>query len=278
MNTGNTKPRATHAGTLFGGLLDCYVLEDERRVVSQRGVVRTLTDGGREGGNLGAYLARLPNSSALLAAGAEVEFTLPGGGTAKGREATWLVDLLRAYDEASDLGQLHHAQQHLARNARKILRALAGVGIVSLVDNATGYEVERRREDLPFLLQALLMSNPLEWDLMWPPEFTASIVRLHGGDYAGGPQPRWLASTYGRLYTLILGREVMAELRRLNPEPEFGTNHHQWLTPPARDRLRREIPIVTALAEQCATKSEFWARMRHRYSKRPLQLVLGGPR
>jgi hypothetical protein len=62
-----------------------------------------------------------------LAAQPEIDFSLPGGGTAKGREAQWVVDLLRAYDEADDAGVLHHSQRELARNARRILRALAGV-------------------------------------------------------------------------------------------------------------------------------------------------------
>jgi hypothetical protein len=81
------RPIATHRGTIFDGLLDCYVLDDGRRVLSGRGMVRALTagpeNGGRESGNLGPYLSRLPNGSALLASGAETEFTLPGGGLAK---------------------------------------------------------------------------------------------------------------------------------------------------------------------------------------------------
>ena len=33
-------PKATHTGTLFDGLLDCYVLDDERRMITNRGTVQ----------------------------------------------------------------------------------------------------------------------------------------------------------------------------------------------------------------------------------------------
>lgn len=102
-----TRLRAPYEGKLFDGLLDCYVLEDGRHLVSQRGVVRALTNGGRDRGDLGTYLERLPSRFAGLTAAAEVEFSLPGGGVAKGREAMWFVDLLKAYDEADDAGELH---------------------------------------------------------------------------------------------------------------------------------------------------------------------------
>lgn len=270
------KPRATHAGTIFDGLIDCYVLDDGRRVVSQRGVVRALTDGGREGGNLGAYLAKMPNEYGHLATGAEIVFVRHDGGIAHGRDAQWLVDLLRAYDEADDLGLLHHTQRHLARNARKILRALAGVAMVSLIDEATGYQAIRQAGELSFIFRAILLESQQAWDLMWPPEFVDAIVRLHGERYDGGPQPRWLASTYDKLYHLILGDEVVAELKRRNPDPKFGTNHHQWLTPEAREVLRRNIPTVVALANTSSSKDDFWRRVEHHYSKSALQLTLKG--
>lgn len=80
------------------------MLDDARRVVSQRGIVKALS--GREGGDLGQYLSKLPSRFAVLQAGAEIEFQGPTG-PAKGREAQWLVDMLLAYDEADDAGELH---------------------------------------------------------------------------------------------------------------------------------------------------------------------------
>jgi hypothetical protein len=264
-------PKATHRGTIFEGLLDCYVLDDERRVVSQRGIVRTLS--GRDTGALAPYLNRLPKRFAYLASGAdEVTFRTPEGATAKGREATWLVDLLRAYSEAADAGELHSSQMHLALNARKVLHALAGIGIVALIDESTGYQQVRHAEALGFAFRALLAEKAGDWSLTWNNEIVDALCRLHGERYDGGPHPRWLASTYEKIYRLVLTDEVYDELKRRTPEPHHGNNHHQWLTPEAKVVLDKQLPIITALAETCSTKEEFWARLEFKYRRQPLQL------
>lgn len=272
-------PKATHVGSLFGGALDCYVLDDERRVVSHRGIVRTLTSNGtgagRNSGNLEPYLSRLPNKFSHLNVGAEIEFASPGG-KAKGREATWLVELLKAYDEADDEGLLHPKQVPLAKNARRILRALAGVGLVALIDEATDYQRVREAENLSFTFRAILLDRYGDWDLMWTPDFVEQMCRLHRQPF-DGTQPRFIASTYEKLYRLILTDEVYEELKRRNPEPSFGTNHHQWLTPEARTVVGRQVPILTALAETCDSKEAFWAFVEHKYAKRPLQMSWVGP-
>lgn len=263
--------KATHQGTIFDGRVDCYVLEDERRVVSQRGVVGAITGGGAKTGALGRFLERLPSRFAHLAAVPEIDVVLPGGNAAKAREAQWVVELLKAYDEADDLGMLHHTQRDLARNARRLIRALAGTGIIALIDEATDYQAVRDAAALSFAFRALLLESTCPWDLMWPSEFAEAMCRLHNVPF-DGTQPRFLGSTYEKLYRLVLGDDVYEELKRRNPEPSHRSNHHQWLTPEAREVVRRHIPFLTAFAEQCATKEEFWARMEHRYRKRPLQL------
>jgi hypothetical protein len=269
-------PKATHTGTLFDGLLDCYVLDDERRMITNRGTVQLLNGSGAEGGNLGRYTGRLPQKYSHLAAGPEIEFSLPGGRKAKGHEATWLVDLLKAYDEADDEGLLHHTQRGLAKNARRVLRALAGVGIIALIDEATEYQRVRDVENLSFTFRAILLDRYADWDLMWTPDFVEQMCRLHRQPF-DGTQPRFIASTYEKLYRLILTDEVYEELKRRNPEPSFGTNHHQWLTPEARTVVGRQIPILTALAETCDNKEAFWAFVEHKYAKRPLQMSWVGP-
>lgn len=254
-------PKATHTGKLFDGLLDCYVLDDERRVVSQRGIVRVLS--GRETGDLDRYIGRLPSRFDGLRAGPEISFSSPSG-PARGREAQWVVDLLKAYDEADDADELHHTQRHLARNARKILRALAGVGIIALIDEATRYQEVRSAAALSFAFRAILTEQTRDWELLWDTHVVDPLCRLHGERFTGGTHPRWLASTY--------------ELKRRNPLPKHGTNHHQWLTPEARGVVSSQLHVVAALAETCGTKDEFWARLQHRYRKQPLQLTWLTPR
>jgi hypothetical protein len=266
----NDRPKATHSGVLFDGLLDCFVLADERRVVSRRGFANALS-GGHGSTNLAQYLSRIPGGSEALAACTVLEFTPPSGGLASGIDATAIPDLLQLYVDALGSGALHPQQLPVAARAAKMLGALAKIGIIALVDEATGYQQQREAAALSFAFRAILLESTCEWDLMWPADFVVAMCALHGEKWAGGPHPAFLASTYDKIYHLILGGSVCSELKRRNPEPHHGTNHHQWLTPEAREVVRRQIPILIALAETCGNKEEFWARLEHRYAKRPLQ-------
>lgn len=241
------RPKATHTGSLFEGRLDCYVLDDERRVISANGTVRALTAGAVERGDLSRYINGLPSRFAELASRPKIEVTRPEGGTAHCYEATFLADLCQAYVDALGAGELRASQTHLGVNAARLLGAFAKVGIIALVDEATGYQSQREASALSFAFRAILLESACQWDLMWPPDFVAAICRLHGETWSGGAHPAYLASTYDKLYHLVLGDAVCAELKLRNPEPKFGTNHHQWLTPEAREVVRRQIPILTAV-------------------------------
>lgn len=56
--------------------LECHVLDDGRRVLTQREVVRAIS-GGRESGNLGRYLDRNPLTSKHFDAGPVIHFAVP---------------------------------------------------------------------------------------------------------------------------------------------------------------------------------------------------------
>jgi hypothetical protein len=86
-----------------------------------------------------------------------------------------------------------------------------------------------------------------------------------------------LASTYEKLYQLVLSPDVYAEIKRRNPEPHFGSNHHQLLTDPAREAITRQMPLIIGLARTSGSKDEFWARCEHHFAGRPLQLGLLAP-
>ena len=82
-------------GTLSIGAIDleCHVLNDGRRVFTQREIVRVLS-GGRESGNLQRYLDRNPLLNRDLDSGPIIEFRVPGSSvTANGYEATMLVEI-----------------------------------------------------------------------------------------------------------------------------------------------------------------------------------------
>lgn len=140
-------PVATRAGKLWDRV-DCYILDDGRRVIAQRGILRALRNAeetrGHERGDLCQYLARLPSRFEHLTSGHEIRFSVPQehGGVipAIGREPSWFVDVLRAYAGGLTAGELHPSQVPMAHRAMDLLCLLAGKAIGQLVDEACGVQ------------------------------------------------------------------------------------------------------------------------------------------
>ncbi len=270
------RPKAIAEGKLFeefGFAVDCYVLEDKRRVIAQRGIIRALRGktGGAEDGQLGRLLARLPSRFATLAAEPEIAFTMPAGGIALGREAQFMVRLLKAYSSAHRAGELHHTQEKLAMASIAMIEALAGVGIEALIDEATGYERSKAERERSRLFAALFRDGITQWERRWQPPLIRALASLYRVPYTVGSPPRALQTPFHVIYTMIFGQEAARELRARNPDPESFC-HHQALTDDAQAFLQNELQVVKLLAEQSRTKDEFWARMRAHYQGEGLQL------
>jgi hypothetical protein len=264
-------------GVLFDGAAECYVLDDGRRVISQRGILRALRGSGNGGGpgnaDLARFLGRIPERFRHFEAVPEIEFDSPTG-VANGREGRFLTDLCRAYAEAFAAGALHHTQARIASNAVRVLSAIASVGIEALIDEATGYQANRPRDYLARRLDRYLRTDPAAWERTFPPELVRALAPLYGLAYATGAYPLALRSAFGFIYDVVLGSEVAAELRRRNPDPRFGSNHHQFLRADVRRLVADDLRIIQVLAEQSASWSEFRARMLAHYRGAPLQLGL----
>ena len=71
--------KAIASGTIFGGLVDCYVLEDKTRVISKRGVSRALSGGSDapEIKDLPRALGKLPSKYGQIATPRAIEFSRP---------------------------------------------------------------------------------------------------------------------------------------------------------------------------------------------------------
>src|SRR2546426_9252781 len=152
--------------------LECHVLNDGRRVLSQREMVKALSPRGRASGGLRDYLASNPLIDGDSVAVAATRFRIPGNPTpANGYEATILVDICEKYLQARDQRLLKANQLPLAVQAEIIVRACAKVGIIALIDEATGYQKVRAENALRLKLQAFIADELQEWARMFPEEF-----------------------------------------------------------------------------------------------------------
>lgn len=125
------------------------------------------------------------------------------------------------------------------------------------------------------LIEALLLPKPAEeWERMFQPSLVKALCDLHGVRWSSGPHPRFLSSTFRKIYDLVFSSEIGTEIKRRNPLPKMGANHHQQLTPEARDYLAAQLKVVEAIARQSDGKADFWRRMKREYAGGMLQLSL----
>jgi hypothetical protein len=252
--------------------LECHVLNDYRRVFTQREIVRILT-GGRESGNLQRYLDSNPLFSNDFRAGTSLPFKIPGQPTlAAGWEATGLIEICEKYLEAKEKNLLKRNQFHLAKQAEIVMRSCAKVGIIALIDEATGFEKFRRKQDLQLKLQAFITEELQEWARMFPEEFWLELARLEGVRYAPRSRPlRWGKYVMAFVYD-ALDEDIGRELRKKNPDPHFLKNHHQWLTDFGRSKIHDQITKVVTIMRLCDNMDDFRTKFGKLFKKASPQL------
>lgn len=241
---------ATHRGILpIGGLqLECYVLEDGRRVFAKRGMARAVGLKS-EGGN--AFLKTLSGKKVGSEIGDELRknlenpivFNIAGADPGHGYEAEVLVEVCKAIVRADDAGKLLDSQKPMAAQARAIVNALAKVGIAALIDEATGYQTERAPDALRLLVEAYIEREKREWEKEFPDDFYLTLNKVYGSDpyiaKASGAlvinKPQHFGNfTNKYVYGPLENGEVLKELQRLNPKIRAtGTRKeklHQFLS------------------------------------------------
>ena len=275
-------PRATHSGVLTIGdlTIPCAVLDDGTRVLSERGVTKAL--GGKRGGahwrrmresadgaHLPVYLSAnnlrpFIDKELAMALSRPIVYRPGGGGqVGHGVNATLLPKICDVLLKARDADVLVPSQRKIAASADLLIRGLAHVGIIALVDEATGYQADRARDELVKILEAYISKELLPWTRRFPPEFFEEIYRLNGWKFVPGNLrgPRYVGKLINHLVYKKLPPGVLEELRRKNPVEDYGYRrhkHHQFLTPDiGHSHLDKQITAVMTLMRVSDDKGMF---------------------
>ena len=276
-------PSATHEGVVRIGDLELpsSVLPDGRRVLSERGVLASL--GIKVGGVLASArhtedgAAPLPlfvghknlrpfidDELATLLRDPVLYRALRGGRVAHGVRAELVPKVCEVWLKARDAGVLNSAQRRTADLADIMMRGLAHVGIIALVDEATGYQAVRERDELHKILAAYIAKELLPWTKRFPDEFYKEMFRLRRWRYQGNMSnkgPRYAGKLTNEVVYKKLPPGVLEELRRKNPTTESGHRkhrHHQFLTPQiGNPHLEKHLAVVTALMRASPTWGTF---------------------
>lgn len=245
-------PKAAHVGELKIGdlIIPCAVLENGERVIADRTLANTLGIKGsgaywqkKKGGEEGALLPEYISAKYLTPYVTEeirknimnsISYKPINGPKANGIKAALLPEICDVWLKAKEKGALTSPQQlEVAEKAYILLRAFATVGIIALVDEATGYQELRDRKALQEILKQYISGKLLEWTKTFPLDFYKEIFRLKGWPWNGGKMPSVVGKYTNDLVYDRLAPGVLEELKRLNPVNEKGhrpNRLHQFLT------------------------------------------------
>jgi len=269
-------PRATHEGLLHVGdvVIPCAVLENGQRVLTQSGFMKALGRARQAKGreyydadvNLPAFLTA-KNLKPFISkewevTSSQIEFRTVRGMTAFGYPAELLPRVCDVFLDADEIGALTKGQKHIAAQARLLIRGLARVGIIALVDEATGYQDERARDALAKILEAFIAKELRPYIRTFPTDFYKEMFRLRQIPYRSDvKRPQYIGVLTNDLVYARLAPGVLDELRRVTPRDEKGRLKHHLHRRLTEDvghpKLQQHLSAVTALMKASDTWKQF---------------------
>ena len=281
-----TVPKATHTGELKIGdmILPCSVLSDGTRVLTQTDFMK----------GMGMYYsgwvakhgpAELPHFLSFKSIkpfvnkhlgdlqSILVKYRTERGSNAHGVKASIIPKICDVWIDAEEEGHLGSRQKKIAEKAKMLMRALAHVGIIALVDEATGYQEIRDRQALQEILDKYLLAEHAKWAKRFPDEFYKEIFRLRGWQWQGMKvnRPQVVGHYTNDIVWERLAPGILKELERLNPKIESShrrAKHHQLLTYDiGHPALQKHLTGVVALMRGSVKWEHFRRMLQRAYPK-----------
>ena len=142
--------------------------------------------------------------------------------------------MIDAVIDADRAGALPERYAHIVLRADILSRGLRHLGIVGLIDEATGYQRIREERALATILENFIAEELRPWTRTFPPEFYQELFRLKGWPGPDGvKRPSVIGNYTNDIVYDRLAPGVLEELKRINPPVSPGRRrhkHHQWLT------------------------------------------------
>lgn len=273
--------------------LPCYVLADGTRILSGRGMQNALkltdADSVNDTAKLsGVELTRFIASkwfNSLITTPEMLEHFSPvicykGQQKINGYEATALVDFCNLLLQARKDDKIKTERQTIIVEQCEILiRSFAKIGIIALVDEATGYQYEREKKELQAILKAFISDEILSWQKTFHDNFYKEIFRLWNIPFTAENikrKPQFIGRLTNEFVykNLPKGTFVLDKLKEKTPKTEAGNYRyrlHQSLTPEVgKEALKKVIYSIETLAAISDTKAKFKRLIQDRYGQREL--------
>ncbi len=219
--------------------IECYVLDDGTRVITQGSFLqalgrhprarRTATEDGLppilQGKALNPFLP-----DGLRERAQPIPFRVGGFGKAMGYNAELLPDVCEAFLAARAAKKLPQNQWHIADQAEILVRGLARVGIIALVDEATGYQDVRTKNALEKILSEFVDKELQVYLKTFPDDFYKEMFRLRGLPYSadsGVARPQYFGNLTNDVVYKRLAPGVLEELKKVQKKTAAGNGKHR---------------------------------------------------
>ena len=149
----------------------------------------------------------------------------------------------------------------MAIKSEILLEAFAQVGIAALIDEATGFQRDRKHDALRLLLAKYIAEGLQKWMLTFPDSFFAELDRLYNNEPTKSTaRPQYYGKFINKyIYDPIEHGYLKKELDALNitEDGKRKARFHQWLSDNGRNILIHQIGRVQGLMETCAGIEQF---------------------
>lgn len=292
-------PKATHGSSdkplRIGDIeIPCYVLEDGTRVLSQRGLITGIgmSYGSTKTGDA-RQVAFFEQESIkpfvvndlTVVLKSPIKFTpLHGGKPANGYPATILADICETVLAARKAGKVPPRLLGIADQCEVLVRGFARVGIIALVDEATGYEKDRAKDALAKILESFVAKELQPYLKTFPADYYEQLFRLYELPYPPVGNKSWRPAFFGHITNDViysrLAPELLPELKRAASKAERKAKLHQWLTQDiGHPKLREHLASIVSILKLSWTPEQFKANVNlvHPPHGETKPLDFGGP-
>lgn len=275
-------PKADYMGEIHIGdkIIPCAVLEDGIRVLTQEGFLKAIGRSGKPAAGRGSSVEKIAPFLALdnlkpfineelVSSTKPILFKPLKGGKAYGYRAELLPKVCEVYLKARDEGTLLQTQLKFAKACDILIRGLAHVGIIALVDEATGYQEIRDRIALQKILDKYLTDEWAKWSKTFPDDYYRELFRLRNIPFPPVPsstkKPGFVGHWTNDIIYSRLEAGVLKALREKNPRLPSGNRarkHFQYLTKDyGHPELKDLLSNVIFLMKGCTSWDDFKQRL-----------------
>lgn len=209
-----------------------------------------------------------------------VDFRSARGGLRSGYPAELLPKVCEAYVRASLAGVLKKDQLETADACNRIMTTLNSTGINALVDQATGYDKIRDREQLNEYLGLYFTPELAVWAQKLPDVFYQELFRLRGWVWEGMgvSRPRLVGKYTHDIVFSRLGSKLVDELSELQPQ-NLGNRHqhtrHPWISDSVgHPGLENHVFAAVGLMRASPNWARFYRMLQRSFPKKPTSVKI----